>query len=336
MGKNQYTIRLKEKLSTMKKSKLYVPLFFLLCIMVVVIIASSFSMNFKIEKDVTISYISSTNDLKEKRTVTKEAKAFWYDGNAELSSYKLTQARYGETHEGTAVLVYVAEPFSKKANTKADDYKDPNNISVLKLNKTLKFNTGIYPYSLMTSTFFPLENENTSLKISSSLQEWCGMTYLEMKNETDFIFNFDSYFEGFTFKNRVVKKELLEDDLWTLLRLNPDLLPIGEQLMIPAMSFLRLRNREPTAHKVNITLQKDVEGISYYTLNYPELERELIIRYAAVFPYVITGWEETCYSGYGEEKKMQTSKAYLLKTIKTDYWNQNHNKDTYWREKLAL
>ncbi len=271
----------------------------------------------------------------EKRTVTQEAKKFWYDGKAELSSYTLTQARYGETHKGTAVLVYVTEPFSTASNTKAD-FSRLENISVLKLNKTLKFNTGIYPYSMMNSTFFPVENGNASLKIASSLQEWCGATYLEMKNEDNFIFDFNSYFEGFTFKNKVLKKEILEDDLWSLIRLNPELLPIGKQRLIPSMFFLRLRNREPKAFDTVIAQEKSQDGISTYILNYPELERKLSIRYTTAFPHTILGWEDTHYSGYGAEKKMQTSKAELLKTIKTDYWNQNHNKDAHWREKLAL
>ncbi|KZS43006.1 hypothetical protein AWE51_16820 [Aquimarina aggregata] len=318
----------------MKKSNIYISLFSLSGILILTIIISSFT---KSKKDEKLPLNTSISNLifEGQRTVSKKTKEFWFDGKAELSSYKLTQARYGETHQGTAVLVYVTEPFSKKANTKAD-HNNPNNVSVLKLNKTLKFNTGIYPYSMMTSTFFPLEKENTSLKITSSLQEWCGMTHLEMKNETDFIFDFSSYYEGFTFKNKVIKKTILEDDLWTLMRLNPELLPIGEYDIIPSMSFLRLRNREPKAYKAIITLQNDDKGTSHYTMNYPELERELTIHYTSIFPYAILGWEDTHYSGYGDEKKLQTSKAELLKTIKTDYWNQNHNKDKHWRKKLEL
>ena len=37
---------------------------------------------------------------------------YWYDGKAEISSYKLKQGRYGEIHRGTASLIFVTEPFS--------------------------------------------------------------------------------------------------------------------------------------------------------------------------------------------------------------------------------
>ena len=38
---------------------------------------------------------------------------YWYAGEAELNSYTLSQARYGENHEGEAVLIFVTEDFSK-------------------------------------------------------------------------------------------------------------------------------------------------------------------------------------------------------------------------------
>ena len=39
------------------------------------------------------------------RTISDEVKNYWYSGTAEISSYKLTQARYGELREGEAVMV---------------------------------------------------------------------------------------------------------------------------------------------------------------------------------------------------------------------------------------
>jgi hypothetical protein len=37
---------------------------------------------------------------------------YWYQGKAEITSYDLQQARYGENREGSAVLVFVSEDFS--------------------------------------------------------------------------------------------------------------------------------------------------------------------------------------------------------------------------------
>ena len=35
--------------------------------------------------------------------------AYWYTGLAEITSYSLEQARYGEIHKGSAVLIFVSE-----------------------------------------------------------------------------------------------------------------------------------------------------------------------------------------------------------------------------------
>ena len=76
---------------------------------------------------------------------------YWYAGEAEITSYELEQARYGEIHKGTSVLVFVTEPFSRSKQVKLDNWRDqsPDNVSVMKLNMTKKFLTGIYPYSMM-------------------------------------------------------------------------------------------------------------------------------------------------------------------------------------------
>ncbi len=45
----------------------------------------------------------------------------WGDGKAELDGYALTQPRYGELREGTAVLIFVTEDFSDSlTRVKAD------------------------------------------------------------------------------------------------------------------------------------------------------------------------------------------------------------------------
>lgn len=306
------------------KKKLFYLLITLLVLAVILIAATTIDKN------------SATTIVNREIEVKEEVKEYWYDGKAELSSYHLTQARYGELHEGTAVLVYVTEPFSKSNFTKADEARE-DNISVLKLNRTKKFNTGIYPYSMMTSTFFPFDDKDASVKITSSVQEWCGMTYLEMKpKKQEYAFSFNSYFEGASFEEQELKKAILEDDLWSLMRINPNLLPTGQQEIIPSMLFLRLRNRAIKTYTAEINLSNNNEGVSSYELKYPELERRLNIQFSSAFPHTILAWQESYYSGFGKDKKMLTSTADLIRTVKTDYWNHNHNEDKHWREKLDL
>ena len=63
-----------------------------------------------------ISFNCENNLVVEKgstATFEKFAK-YWYKGKAEITSYKLQQARYGEMYEGTAVTIFVTEDFSNK------------------------------------------------------------------------------------------------------------------------------------------------------------------------------------------------------------------------------
>ena len=81
------------------------------------------------------------------RNVSQEFKDYWYSGKAEITSYNLSQERYGEIRKGKAVNIFVSENFLPKEQVKADNVSKEN-ISVLKLNQTKNFNTGIYPYSV--------------------------------------------------------------------------------------------------------------------------------------------------------------------------------------------
>lgn len=287
----------------------------------------------------TISFTSKIQHHQEKSNsdhTTQKHHAFdkyWKEGKAEVSSYKLEQARYGEIHEGTASLIFVTEPFSPHKFVKSDQ-QQKTDISVLKLNQTKKFTTGIYPYSMMTSSFFPVDSAH-SIKISSSSQEWCGHTYMEMKNKKLFEFNITSYFENES-RKQTVDKALLEDDFWTKLRISPNSLPKGKVQIIPSFFYLRLMHQELKAYDCIIThIEKD-NVTSTYRLYYPELQRDLRIDYETIFPHKIFGWQETYYSGFDKKRKKLTTTATHIKTLKTDYWNKNSTKDSKLRKELKL
>ena len=264
------------------------------------------------------------------RTLSKEFKDYWFAGEAEITSYELEQARYGEINKGHAVLIYVSEDFLPNAQVKANN-QNPENISVLKLNATKKFNTGIYPYSIMQSTFYPISKKQHALKITSSIQEWCGQTYTQLNNKLDFEINSHSYFESEADKKFHLKKVILENELWTLLRIEPKKLPTGNLQVIPSFEFIKLKHVELKPYQANAELTSNS-----YTINYPELDRTLIINFSSTSPYEITSWTETVKSGFGNNIKMLTTKATKLKTLKSPYWNKNSNKDSILRETLRL
>lgn len=266
----------------------------------------------------------------KERSISQEFKDYWYQGKAEITSYKLDQGRYGEVRPGTAVMIYVTEDFLPKAQVKADR-QNPDNIPVMKLNATKKFNTGIYPYSIMSSTFYPVYQETHALKVSQSMQEWCGQQYAQLNNREQFEIKSHSYFEGEEDKEYKVAKTHLENEIWTQLRINPEDLPTGSIEIIPDFSYSRLKHIPLKAYTARASHE---EGS--YRLEYPELKRTLVINYSPEFPYIINSWEETFKSGWGPKAKEITTTATKINTIKSAYWGKNDNKDESLRADLGL
>ena len=271
---------------------------------------------------------------KPAKALSSEFKSYWYAGDAEVTSYKLEQARYGELRDGHAVLVYVTEPFLAKEQVKADR-SNPNNISVLKLNSTKKYLTGIYPYSIMSSTFYPVNDNQHAIKISNSVQEWCGHVYSQLNNREEFVVKSYSYFEGEADQEFKLPKTWLENEIWTKIRINPAELPQGEIEIIPSLEYIRTGHKPIKAYSATAMLSQEGSRTTY-SIEYPELSRTLSIEFSSNFPYTIEGWTETFKSGFGPNAKMLTSKATKMQVLKTAYWRQNSTEDESLRKELGI
>jgi hypothetical protein len=263
-------------------------------------------------------------------------KQYWYAGKAEINSYKLVQSRYGEPREGSAVMIFVTEDFSRNNHVKLDNPSDAgrDKVNVLKMNFTKNFDTGIYPYSMMESVFTPVDrkkNPNT-LKTSMSCQEWCGhvFTQLNLRGKGYDVHSY-SYFEQEGDAQISVRKVLLEDEIWNIIRLNYDDLPIGSFELVPALFFTRLSHRPLKPETVNASLTRK-DDMYTYSIEIPGQERNVTIDFQAQFPHKILGWKET----FIERNMQQETTATLDKTLVTDYWTKNKNEFHYLRDSLNL
>lgn len=269
-------------------------------------------------------------------TTSDKFKNYWYAGKAEVGSYNLTQNRYGEDRIGKAMMIFVTEDFSNTKQVKLDNpnVTGPDRISVLKLNMTRNFVTGIYPYSMMLSAFTPVErNQNPhTLKLSMSSQEWCGQVYTQVNlRHKNYIVSSHSYFENEADQELNLKVSWLEDELWNRIRLDPKSLPVGEVNMIPGLFFSRLKHVGLDGEKAICTLD-EAAGIFTYLILYPELKRSLAIEFEKEFPHRIRGWIEQ----QEDNGKTQTTTATLDKLLITDYWTKNKNEFLYLRDSLGL
>lgn len=266
---------------------------------------------------------------------TEQFEQYWYAGKAEISSYALTQSRYGETHQGNAVLIFVKEDFSRRQHVKLDAPQEEklDKVAVLKMNYTKNFTTGIYPYSMLLSAFTPidLDNEKGSLKVTMSAQEWCGHVFTQMNLRGNrYNIKSYSYFEAEGDESFSVKKVLLEDELWNLIRLDHTRLPTGEIEIISGLFFTRL-NHTPLHPEKGLASRDENDSTYLYNLTFAS-NRTLSIAFEKNFPYKIVYWRES----WTEKGNMMTTTGTLKKTLYTDYWTKNKKKFSYLRDSLEL
>ena len=259
----------------------------------------------------------------------QEFKNYWFDGTAEITSYELNQYRYGQNRKGSSVLIYVTEDFLPNKQVKANK-ESSSTLNILKLNRTKNFLTGIYPYSIMTSIFSRLEKKKPLVKITSSIQEWCGQSYIQLNRRENLKISSHSYFEDEADQNTNLKDNLTEDEIWTLIRTQPELLPKGKILILPSIEYLQLNHKKIKFYEAEASIIQE-EGINTYLIIYPELQRKHSISFKNVRPYGIIEWAE-----YDLRFPDQVTKAKVIKTVKLPYWKLNNLGEENYRDSLGL
>jgi hypothetical protein len=287
---------------------------------------------------IMLSACSHTNGQTDPVIYAKDEQfgQYWYQGKAELNRYELKQVRYGEVRDGNAVLIFVTEDFFSDRQVKYEfGPKEENVQSVLKLNFMRRFYTGIYPYSVMTSVFYPVrDHQPYALKITFTAQEWCGHTFMQLNNrDRKFNMSLRSYFQKEGDQDYAIDRVMLEDEIWAKIRINPDLLPEGDIEMVPGMHELRFQHRparavRATAAKTDTTF--DNQKIVRYQIRYRDIPRTITVFYDQEFPYQIQGWEEygsSSVSDLSSEKTMVT-RAHKTHSVLLDYWTKNSVADS--------
>lgn len=259
----------------------------------------------------------------------KASKAFWNhwsDGRAEVSGYRVKVSRYGELRQGQVALIYVTEPMDRRTWIKDDSGKVPkqHRAVVLKLNHMLNFHTGIYPYSVMTSVFSPVNGIGRErfapVKIAFSAQEWCGHVYHQVRPRADrFESRIHSYFGSEGDGRKVVTtppNPLYEDALLIQIRELDGRFNNGRDwsgYIVPSLWETRKKHVPLKAVPATITRHdavRDGVRVTRFTVQYNGFVR--VVDVEKRFPKRILGWS----TSRGET-------AELLKTARLAYWKLN-------------
>lgn len=234
------------------------------------------------------------------------------------------------------VLIYVTEEMNKKTLIKDDTGMVPASDKevVLKLNNSLRFQTGIYPYSVLTSVFSPVGSSGRErfapVKISFSAQEWCGHVYTTLKPEVDrFMEETRSYFSTEGDRTMHVKTEpftLYEDALLIQLReLDGPFEGGGDWSghVVPCAWRTRRAHRPPAPVPATITrtdADRDGTPVTRFVLSMGDYTRTFDVERAD--PHRVLGWR----TSEGEV-------ATLLGSTRLAYWQLNDvGQESYLRE----
>jgi hypothetical protein len=244
-------------------------------------------------------------------------------------------------------MVFVTEPMRLTTHIKPDEaLPDSEAVEVLKLNDLRKFPTGIYDYSVMTSVFSAVEEENGiplfgTMKVAFSAQEWCGTVAERMvREESRYEGALYSYFEseGEQSWSLPHRDEVeAEENLWIAVReLRGPMMAEGETReirIVPAAWNRRKRHKAPAI--VTATLAKgtpaehrtDLGSIEArpFTWRVDGEEEGTMVWVETAYPHRILSWEEPD----GTHGEIQASR-------REPYWKQNANRHRHLRNRLRL
>ncbi len=272
--------------------------------------------------------------------------SWWGDGKAELSSYQTKTQRYGELRQGYAVLIFVTEDISRTTRLKVESEAIPpaDRVPVLKLNHVVKFPTGIYDYSLLTSTFSGIESELgrppfEPLKISFSAQEWCGHVFQMLLPQRDQVeLTLHSYFQSEGDQKRSIKlpaNAAFEDNFPIWIReLKGEVLAAGQRrsLQILPSAWASRSGHQQVAFQAGSIIKEEGEAVKLGEGNTPSWRwtwqigsRTETYWVEKAYPHRILKWQS---SDGGE--------GVLIKTLRLPYWQLHDNDDLPYRAQLGL
>jgi hypothetical protein len=276
--------------------------------------------------------------------------AWWHDGRAELDGYRLVVQRYGHPRAGQGVLVYVTEPLSIATRVKVDDpARHPGDVwDVLKLNAVRDFQTGIYDYNTMVSTFVRTD-DLAPVKVSFSSAEWCGHVYEELRLDPGRIAQtLHSYFEGESGDRTVPRPEggVLEDELLIRVRsLRGPWLGPGEARDVPFLPgtlWRRLAHRPLAWGRARVARARAATRVrvpagsfevTTYTVQVDD-GRTGVFDVETDYPHRVVRW--SWQAGAGAPPLGGTDEGELTGSVRTQYWQLHQPGDERWLDSLGM
>ena len=214
---------------------------------------------------------------------------YWKNGKTEITKYELKEDSISVGEGSLSFNINYMEGVNKE-----------DSIQVLHSDFTGKIHKENYDYSAMTSSYLPLNLtlRPHAMKVINSVQEPAGNSFLALLQiPKSYEIVAKNTFKEKTKEHYILERQHLEDELWAKIRLNPNDLPMGDIEIIPSFAYWQSVRKSPDIYEAKAEL-KDYAGTEFigkklkiYSLDYPDLKRNLSIVFESDFPFEIVGWK---------------------------------------------
>ena len=247
--------------------------------------------------------------------------SYWYDGTAELNFYSAAIAKYGQPRQTDEVVhILVTEDHNPQLLVKADDWRSPGNVKMLKLNLQRTFRTGIYEYREMMTAYFD-HNRRSFAKMTFASQEWCGSSFKEVVNyEGRSSYHFNTYWDGQgngSYEVEFPSDMVPYDSLPAYLRMLDWNVGLKGDLQVLESQFSS-KASPPKVHtaQLNVSRVEEVEvpagAFQAYRVELEVGDKPELLWFEQEFPHRLLRWE----AANGDRLELRASK-------KLPYWRLN-------------
>ena len=214
---------------------------------------------------------------------------YWKNNKIEITKFDLKEDS-----------ISVGEGFLSFSISYVKGVNKTDSIQVLHSDFTGKIRKKNYDYSAITSAYLPLNLtiRPHAMKVMNSVQESMNNSFLALSQiPKSYEIESKNTFKEKIKEHFIVERKNLEDELWAKIRMNPNDLPTGDVEMIPSFAYWQSVRKSPNIYEAKAELQNYVgteftgKKLRMYTLDYPDLKRNLSIIFEEEFPFEIVGWK---------------------------------------------
>jgi hypothetical protein len=238
--------------------------------------------------------------------------SYWGGGKAEFDFYDAQIMREGAPRHCEVLHILVREPFDPKQLVKADDWRRPGLVNVIKLNQVLHVPIGVYVCQQMHSSFWRT-GDGALLKWSLTSNDSCGNTFKEARRLGDqFAYDFHTYWDGMADGHEnvpVPANAFFYDELPLRVRTIDFSKPNGEFDIQLAPTTINSKKDRIAFKPAKVSFQSGDRTIEVDVRHDAGTDHFVLDR---DFPFLLREWQ----MADGSHLKLKNS-------LKIDYWNYN-------------